>query len=159
MPGRGSQRVAERLRRLRLRFGEKVRERNVDHDHERLTGTRFEHIPERTFFLGEVWWVDRFALGDCRPHREGSSHRPAMVTRRQESPHEPVEMAPSARRPLAGQSGLCFQAQQPPERLEEGVFLLHYRRPVGREWVGSPLGSVGGMDKQRLQQLLTATVT
>ena len=90
MPGGGSQRVAERLRRLRLRFGDKVRERQVDHDHEHLTGTRFEQIPVRTFFLGEVWWVDRYALGDCRPHREGSSHRPALVTRRQEAPHEPV---------------------------------------------------------------------
>lgn len=159
MPGGGSHRVAERLRRLRLRFGDKVRERHVDHDHEHLTGTRFEQIPVRTFFLGEVWWVDRFALGDCRPHREGSSHRPALVTRRQEGPHEPVEMAPSGRRSPAGRSDLYFEARQPPEKLQEGVFLLLYRRPVGREWIGSRMGSVGGMDKQRLQQLLTATVT
>jgi len=63
MPGGGSQRVAERLRRLRLRFGDKVRERQVDHDHEHVTGTRFEQIPVRTFFLGEVWWVDRVCAG------------------------------------------------------------------------------------------------
>jgi hypothetical protein len=144
---------------LRVRFGDKVRERNVDHDHERLTGTRFEHMPVRTFFLGEVWWVDRFALGDCRPHREGSSHRPALVTRRQEFPHEPVEMAPSVRRSLAGRGDLCFEAQQPPENLQEGVFLLLYRRPVGREWVGGPMGAIGGMDKQRLQQVLAASAT
>jgi len=148
-------RVAERLRRLRNRFGERVRGHQVDHDHDHLTSTRREHVPVRTFFLGEIWWVERFALGECRPGREGSSHSLALVTRREERPYEPVEMAPSARRAPRDIGEVCFHPAEPPERLqEETLFLVLYRRPVGRDCIGAPMGAVGAADKQRLQRLL-----
>jgi hypothetical protein len=151
LPGR----EAERLRRLRDRFGEGVREHQVDHDHDHLTSTRRERVPVRTFFLGETWWAERFALGECRSCRESSSHRPALVTRREERPYEPIEMAPSARRAPGDIGEVCFRPAEPPEGLqEETLFLLLYRRPVGRDCIGAPMGAIGGADKQRLQRLL-----
>ena len=148
-----SNRVSERLRRLREEFGAGVHDRQVDHDHEHLTSTRRDLVPVRTFFLGEIWWAERYALGECRPYCEGSSHRPALVTCREPQPYAPVEMAPSARRAPDDIDELCFRAEEPPDGLhEETWFLLPYRRPVSREGIGAPLGVLCGKDKQELAQ-------
>ncbi len=148
-------RVAERLRRLREDFGPGAHDWNVDDDHDHLTSTRPEHVSLRTFFLGEIWWAGRYALGDRRPHPEGSSHRPALVTRRQAQPYAPVEMAPSARHAPQDIDELCFRPGDPPEGLrEETWFLLPYRRPVSRDCLGGPMGTINGKEKQALAELL-----
>jgi hypothetical protein len=148
-------RVTERLRRLRERFGEGVGEREVDHAYLHLTGTELRHVPLRTFFLGEIWWADRSALGDRRPHGEGSSHIPALVTRRESRPHEPVELAPSARRAPSEIGELCFRAMEPPGGLErETWFLLPYRRPVSRQWIDRHMGKLAGRDVRDLAAAL-----
>jgi hypothetical protein len=150
-----SKRVAERLRRLREKFGEGIHDHQVDHNQDHLTSTRPEHVPLRTFYLGEIWWVDRCALGDWRPYREGSSYRPALVTRREPRPHEPIEMAPSARQAPGDIDKLCFRATEPPEELQAGTwFLLPYRRPVSRQWLGGSMGALSGRGKQQLAELL-----
>ena len=144
------------MRRLRERFGEGVRERQVDHDHDHLTGTRREHVAVRTFFLGEIWWAQREALNDWRPSREGRSHLPAIVTLRADHPGHPVEMAPGKSRAPQNIDELCFRPTQLPEGLrEETFFLLPYRRPVGRNLIGGPMGALGGKDKQELAKLLS----
>ena len=150
-----SNRVSERLRRLREEFGAGVHDRQVDHDHEHLTSTRRDLVPVRTFFLGEIWWADRHALGDPRPHREGSSHLPALVTKRERLAGEPVETAPSARHAPEDIDELCFRPSGPPDGLyAETTFLLPYRRPVARESFGAKLATITGSDKARLSQLL-----
>ena len=149
--------MVERLRRLRDRFGGDILEHQVDHDHDHVTSTRREHVPVRKFFVGEIWWADRYALGDRRPYREDSSHLPALVTRREDLPHEPIEMAPSAQRASDTADERCFRATEPPEGLlVETVFLLPHRRPVARYCLGAPMGVLRGEDKQLLVQAMEA---
>jgi len=149
-------RVAERLRRLRERFGEGVREREVDHDYDHLTSTRRRHAAVRTSFLGEIWWARREALNDWRPSRERSSHLPALVTLRAEDPRQPVEMAPGKSSVPQEIDELCFRPAEPPEGLWEGtVFLLPYRRPVFRQSITGPLGALGGTNMEELAKLLS----
>lgn len=146
----------ERLRRLRERFGPDVRAHEVDHDEDHLTSTHPRFSPVRTFFLGQVWWVDRAALGDRRPYREGSSHLPALVTRKQEISGAPVECAPSGRG-RSGQAGGAevFVPADCMERLStETVFHLLYRRPVSRAAFSADVGKISGSDLQRLSAQL-----
>lgn len=150
-------RIAQRLQKLRARFGRGVRERNLDHDQEHLTSTRREHVPERTFFLGEIWWAERFALGDHRPHRASSSHLPALVTRREAQPHAAIEIAPASLRTPEDTGALCFRPIAPPEGLDAAtVFLLAYRQPMERENIGAPMGRLAGRDVQNLAGALDA---
>jgi len=150
-----SNRVAERLRRLRERFGEDVREHQVDHDHDNITSTKRDLISVRTFYLGEIWWAERYALGNQRSHREGGSHIPALVTRREAQASAPIEMAPSAQRAPADIDELCFCTRELPEGLrEETWFLLPYRRPVARHAIGAPMGSISAAEKQWLAQMI-----
>jgi hypothetical protein len=149
------ERVVERIRRLRERFGPGVNAYDVDDDFENLTSALPKHVPNRTFFLGEIWWADRFALGEHRPHSERSSHRPALVTLRESRPFEPVEMAPSAHRAPEEIAEFCFCATEPVAALnEETWFLVPYRRPISRGWIGWPMGSISSKDKQGLAKLL-----
>jgi len=150
-----SNRVAERLRRLRVRFGEGIREQQVDYDHESLTRARSEHVPLRTFYLGEIWWADRYAFGDHRASREGSSHLPALITERQPEPDEPVEGAPPFPRRLRvpeaeGMSKFEVSAREGAER--SWLFALALRGPVPRSGFSGYLAALAGRDKQALAQ-------
>jgi len=150
-----SNRVGERLRRLRERFGEGVQDRHVDDDHDNLTSPRPEHIPLRTFFLGEIWWTHRISL-DRRPYRDGSSHLPALVTRKQPCPGEPVEIAPARQRNAVSSSRTDFEAAGIAGLWSETVFSLTLRRPVARTAVGHQLATLNGLDKQRLARAMEA---
>jgi hypothetical protein len=148
-----SDRVADRIKRLRDRFGHLVKEREVDHDHDHLTGTRREQLSRRTFFLGEVWTAARDAIGNRGPHQDGSV--PALVTRRQEASFAPVEMAPGANRAPEDIDTLCFLPAGGCDGCDpETVFLLPYRRPVYRDSIGAPIGKLQGADVQELARML-----
>ena len=141
MKERMSKRVAGRIERLKNRY--------------RITGTRREDVPVREFFLGEIWWADREALGDQRTHARRGTRLPALVTRHQTSTYAPVEMARSDPCPPDDINELCFRPEPCPDALREGtVFLLPYRRPVARDDIGSKLATINSGDKQRLAELL-----
>lgn len=151
-----SNRVAERLRQLREKFGKGIQDCNVDDDHDHLTSTWREHVPERTFFLGEIWWADRYALGDRRPYRAGSSHCPALVTSREECPHVPVETAPSRPRFPGDAEPTHFDASAVAGLSMGTVFVLELRRPVARMDFSHHMATLDSAEKQRLARLLDA---
>ena len=152
-----SERIAARLRRLRDRFGAGVHARHVDHDQDHLTSTRRDHVGDRTFFLGEIWWVERPAMGDYRPHRAGSNHLPGLVTRRQESAGVAVECAPAGRGGGGPSMQGAFEPRQPaPGLYAATVFHVLYRRPVARTAFGAPIGKLSGADVQRLAAAVQA---
>jgi hypothetical protein len=149
------ERIANRLRRVRHRFGKGVGARQVDDDHDHLTGTRREQVPKRTFFLGEIWWAERAGLGESRPRPESASHVPALVTERQDEPGERVELAPGTPGRPRNPDAIWFEVLEPPGGLRAGTgFLLSFRRPVGRERIGAPIGALNGREKQRLSVVL-----
>jgi len=150
--------TGQSLRKLREEFPIKVGLRQVDHDYGHITSTRREHLPQRKFFLGEIFWAGRHSLGefgDSRPRPVGGPYLAGLVTRSQGRPFEPVELAPSANRAPTNLDELCFQPLEWPAELKAGIFfVLPYRRPVAREDLGGHLATLSPKDKQRLSKEL-----
>ena len=164
--------IGQKLRKLRERrhardlFGEDVNERLVDHGHTGITGTGKRFVPRRVFFLGEIWWADREVLNlrlaytanaDWPAKRSAPGYLLGLVTHRQNVEGEPIEMAPGTTHAPPGLDELCFEAADPPQELREGtLFVLPYRRPVGRDDISGRLAVLGQPDRQRLATSLAA---
>lgn len=148
-------RIAARLERLRKDLPAAWKESQVDKDHTSVTSDHPSFSWVRTYYLGEICWVERTSWPVERTQTAGqrTAPRAAIVLERQNLPGEPVKMAPGMRHAPANTSELCFQAQDNVKRLEPGtIFVLPFYRPIQRVAVLGHFATLSGKDKQRLAQ-------
>lgn len=164
------ERRRSRLERLRERFSCDYQVRDVDKDERFVTSTRPEHMHDRTFFLGEIFWVGRLGWHGCGGFGANGSrdHHPGAVCRKQVRGCKPVDMVPGSTK-LREQleNGAEAHIFSPAGKIkwdgedrggpETQFFVLDYVRPVPRLYIGRKLGRLQHKDQMRLQNALAAT--
>lgn len=157
--------VEKRLKKLRKRFASMLHEKDLDKDFAEITADDNAHIADRTFFAGEIFWVEREGWQGCGGFHTNASrdHHPGLVVRKQGQPHQPVAMVPGSTKQYRylknGRPAACFHPEKNiawkisnRDHPSEQYYVLDYRRPVARSHIGFPLGRLQHSDTIRLQR-------
>lgn len=156
-------RVQARLAHLRRVFPTAPDVCHVDKDFDSVTAP--EMVAERTFFLGEIFWVEREGWRGCGGFHTNPTrlHHPGLVVKKQSAPHRPVDMVPGTTMPKArledGRETHLFCPSEAPkwtvpeaDHPELQVYVLDYWRPVPRRHVAGFLARLLYLDRQKLQE-------
>ncbi len=166
MSNRQSEIIKYRLNELRARVSHGNRNARFDKDLENITSDRADDIPLRTFFAGEIFWVERLGWPGCGGFYTNlkKKHHPGLVTCKNTAPYSPIEMIPGSTSETAKYWNQEHQNYFEPqdsikptterEQPEQQFFVLDYQRPVARTHIEAHLGTLCFKDIQRLQQSL-----
>ncbi len=160
-------RVRERLEKLRERFPLVKSEQDGDKDFQHLTGTDLALLPQRSFFLGEMFWVLRAGWSGCGGFETNLSRdtHPGLVVKKQYDAFKPVDMVPGSKkednRPMNGNPAYLFSPRselkwtnEKIEHPERQYFVLNYWRPVSRVHLSFYLGRLDYPDQMALQECM-----
>ena len=161
--------VLNRLDELRQRVRHGTRNAKFNKDLEHITSDLKSDIQIRTFFVGEIFWVEREGWKGCGGFYSNTAkeHHPGLVTRKTHSPYSPVDMVPGSSSEEARywnqQQCIYFDPQEAikltyeRDTPETQYYVLDYHRPVARDYMSGHLGNLRFGDIQRLQQALRKT--
>ncbi len=156
------ERNEKRLAHLRQRFPTATKTNQADKDHSSVTSADKTHISDRTFYLGEIFWVKRKGWHACGGFETNTSrlHHPGLVVLKQANPVNSVRMVPGTtklrqwgrKEPHIFSNAEDIKWKSSPEKVPDmQFFILDYWRPVCRRYIGAMLARLAHVDQCRLQ--------